>query len=151
LTDFIGIVGTLLGASIGAIITILGSFRVAKWQDRRKACDDFYMAFDEEIGLLQTGISTTGWSPNEQKTAYDILFNAAAKHDRAIRHFRRHIKRKRDFDNTWGEYRCKESKQAIEDDPFVCYASKPGDFETETKKRQLALERIDKLLKFAKP
>lgn len=103
-------------------------------QEFLKAAAEFKTAFTEEIISLKKPPTTS-----YEDTAQMILRKAAAKHNNAMILFRPHIAESSQslFDKAWEEY-----------DGADKYSG--SDQDAKKAKRKLALERIEKLLEYAK-
>ena len=143
-TAIIGIIGTISGAIIGALITYFALTWIAKRQEFNRAAAIFRSAFIEEQRLLDPHST----ADRVGKSTYDILESAINRHEIAMIRFRPYLRdsERIAFARAWEAYCYHEQT----DRPFLeQYFDK--NLKEKEEKRKLALERIEKLLEFAKP
>lgn len=144
---------TILGSMIGLLGVIVGwgmnrltATHTMKKQEFYKAAAAFRLAFIDEIRTLKNGFHP----PNMADTfVQSTLSDAAAKHENACIAFSPYLsaRQRRKFDEAWKEYCCPEGGNRAEDpSPFIDYI-----METRVDLSiRMALEKIDKLMEFAK-
>ena len=133
-------VGGIIGALVGALL----NHWFAKWRSKKDriayASKELRVAFADELSKLK----------NTSDNAYDILKTAYEKHDKAVSEFSNHLGcvAKRRFLNVRETYRCHPQNPGV---PFLeQYSKHLGDVHLATQNRGLAVERISRLLSFAK-
>lgn len=142
----VGVSGTLLGVTIGWLLNRWTVNGTVKRQEFYKAAA-FRMAFAEEYRALKAVVRPEGM---EDTFVQDTLANAMAKHENACVLFRPYLsdKKKHEFDRAWKDYLVPEGGEVAElPSPFINYYS-------ESRHEVcigLALEKLDKLMEFAKP
>ncbi len=142
------VVSGLGGVALGYFFANKTATNLLKRQEFAKASASFRCAFTKEIRLLS--IIHPNHSPGEFLKTYDILTTAYVKHQNAVICFEPYLRNPclTFFKTKWKEYCCynEKSKQA----EFSKY--KTGAPRTdELQVRNLAVLRIEVLLKFADP
>jgi len=133
------------------IITFFVGFFVKRWHIRYQAfinaAIDFKVSFVNEIRLLEVkNTQTKYW-----KSTYDILTSAIEKHTIAAKTFELYLgrwKRYR-FNKRWIEYAGKDYPDILIFDSLIKYST-TNNPSKESEIRKLAIDKIKKLLKFAK-
>lgn len=156
--SLIGVVGGLIGAWIGGILSRKSSreaieasnknaIDILQRQEMSKASAFFRCAFTKEIRLLC--IIHPNHSPEFQKTQ-DILTAAYVRHQKAVIRFEPYLSDScvAVFKTTWRKYCCynEQHQQAT----FSEYKTGVSHID-ELQVRKLAISRIEGLLQFAKP
>lgn len=143
----VGVSGTLLGVAIGWLLNRWTVTRTVKQQEFYKAAAAFRAAFTDEYRALKGIVRPEDVEDNFVQTT---LANAAAKHENACILFLPYLseKRKQQFDQVWRDYLYPEGGNVEElPSPFI-------DYYRESKldiSIKLALEKLDRLMEFAKP
>jgi hypothetical protein len=143
----VGVSGTLLGVTIGWLLNRWTVNSTVKRQEFYKAAAAFRAAFADEYRTLKAVVR-----PEEVEDTFvqNTLVNAQAKHENAFVLFRPYLskKKKQEFDRAWKDYLIPEGGEVAElPSPFIDYYS-------ESRHEVcigLALEKLDKLMEFAKP
>ena len=144
---------TILGSMIGLLGVIVGwgmnrltVNHTMRKQEFYKAAAVFRLAFIDEIRILKTAFHPENM---DDTFVQSMLSDASAKHENAYMAFSPYLsaRQRRKFNEAWKDYCCPESGNRAEDpSPFI-------DYIRETRldlSIRLALEKIDKLMEFAK-
>ena len=144
-----------LGTLFGILITSIVQHFLAKNRSKQERLDsifnqaahDFRESFSDELSFLNQKSENNNLGMDE--TAYHVLKEAFAKHEKAKNIFQYHLPDvdRDNFENTWQEYCFPELEESQSPGPLIDYASE-GD---EKERRQLAISKIEKLLRFAQP
>ncbi len=151
----IGVIGTLIGISLGGYISYKTSMFVTFTQSFNAAAADFRNAFTEIIRHASSNkIEGDIW---EKDRIHIKLLEADIDIERAYIRFKHFLSNgeRIDFKKAWDYYHCSDIDEnlLLEANKFVCYMIPPESSDknkVEIEKRELALERINNLLKFAK-
>lgn len=145
------IVGAIVGALIGSVVTHFLTKERNKQErnvvDFNQAANEFKRAFIDELSLLRNEFrlvdELTGY------TAYDILRKSLGKHETAKNKYYYFLPKdiKNDFESAWLDYLFPEAVNSLPQKPLIDYASE-GD---EPYRREIAIQKIEALLEFAKP
>jgi len=139
--------GTILGVGIGWFLNRLTVNHTVKQHEFYKAAATFRAAFTDEYRTLKAVVRPEDEDDALVKTT---LANAAAKHENACILFSPYLsdKRKQQFDQAWRDYVCPSGGDVAElPSSFI-------DYYQETRldiSIKLALEKLDRLMEFAKP
>ena len=147
---FIGFLLGVIGAFFGSLFSYLFSERRRRNEEFNKAASKFRNAFLPEIIFLKHNarISSAGSSDNLQEF---LLFGYTRRHLKALVAFKPYLapKKKKGIDQAWQEYCCNPDK--LDELYFQQYSYKSTERETIGEQcKQLALERIEKILEFSK-
>jgi hypothetical protein len=147
IASIVGISGTLLGVAMGWLLNRWTVNHAVNQQEFYKAAAAFRAAFTDEYRALKTIVR-----PEDVENTFvqSTLANAAAKHENACILFRPYLsdKKKQEFDRAWKNYLIPEGGDLAElPSPFIDYYSESRD----DAHIRLALDRLDKLMEFAKP
>ena len=143
----VGVTGTLLGIGLGWLLNRRTVNDTIKQQEFYKAAATFRTAFVDEYRTLKAVVN-----PEDVEDTYvqTTLANAIAKHEIACILFCPYLseKRKQQFDQAWREYLCPEGGDLAElPSLFIDYCQESRhDISI-----KIALEKLDKLMEFAKP
>jgi hypothetical protein len=142
--DIINIGTISLTAVLGGLIYILIEHFLAKDHSKQErfleACKKFNGAFIDDIRRLEAG--------NED--AYDVLKSSIVKHETAMIEFKKILKGEKlqDFGQAWNEYYYGNiSGSGL---PFIEQYFAGGSVTKKRELTQLALQRLEKLISFAK-
>ena len=142
-----GIFGTLLGVLVGWLLNRWTVSDTVKQQEFFKAAAGFRAAFAEEYRTLKGVVRP---EDVEDTFVQTTLANVLALHEKACVLFRPYLshKKKEQFDRAWKDYLCPEGGDLAElPSPFIdYYRESRHDLSI-----QLALEKLDGLMEFAKP
>ena len=133
------LLGALLGGIIGVVGTYLGAIRIANRRFLIDAGTKLREAFNDELASLK--------APG-QIDALPLLESGFKKHLIAISEFNRRLSKcKRPaFNQAWQDYHCHPQP------PFIHslnqYTTRTGSMEQKKKNRDLAVERIEHILSF---
>jgi hypothetical protein len=147
IASIVGVSGALLGVVIGWLLNRSTVNHTIKQQEFYKAASAFRAAFTDEYRALKAVVRT---EDIEDAFIQTTLANAAAKHEKACVLFRPYLteKKKQQFDQAWQDYVCPEGGDVADlPSPFI-------DYYNETRPDvsiKLALEKLDRLMEFAKP
>ena len=136
----------LLGVIIGWVVNRLTATHTMKKQEFYKAAAAFRLAFINEIRTLKNVFHPENMADTFVQST---LSDASAKHENACIAFSPYLsaRQRLEFGGAWKDYCCPEGGDRAEDpSPFIDYIK-------ETRldlSIRLALEKIDKLMKFAK-
>ena len=147
IASIVGVSGVLLGVWIGWLLNRLTVNHTIKQQEFYKAASAFRVAFTDEYRALKAVVRT---EDIEDAFIQTTLANAAPKHEKACILFRPYLteEKKQKFDQAWQDYVCPEGGD-VADEPshFIGYLN-----ETQPDVSiKLALEKMDRLMEFAKP
>lgn len=144
-TILAAVIGAVTGI-VGVIGTYIGTTRNIRRQEFNQAASLFREAFFPERLLLDIRHAPEG---TDQKTAMDIIEPAIQRHTEAMLRFAEYIPRWQTycFTRAWNQYAHYKVKGEPDTQYLAMYAEERWDGK-DTK--ELAVERIDKLLKFAK-
>jgi hypothetical protein len=151
------IIGAVIGSTIAGGVSYLvsrkaikNSFALIRLQERNRALATFRNAFLPELIFLKHNTRISGISASND--LYEFLFSAyVTRHVEAFEAYRNHLstEEKANIDRVWQEYCCNP------DNPetlcFEQYSRKGTDRGHEADSKKLALERIEAILKCAKP
>jgi hypothetical protein len=141
-----GIIGSLAGAVVGALIAWRSAIYVLRKQEKYKAGADFRSSFIEVLRLLDIK------HPNhsqEYQSAYNLLKSQYKELYRAALTFEQSLgpSELNGFKNTWREF-C--SFDCVHSDPtFIDCVVLNANHDVEVQKRALARDRIERLLMYA--
>ena len=143
----IGSVIGLFGVIIGWVLNRLTVAHTIKKQELYKAAAAFRVAFTDEIRTLRSAVHP---ETKEDSFVQSLLTEALVKHENAYIIFRSYLSHKKQykFDVVWRSFCCPEGG-SIEEQPSLFI-----DYLIETRLDEsikLALEKIEKLVEFAKP
>jgi hypothetical protein len=127
--------------AIGAVFLAYFLAKKSRREERfTRACEDFISAFEDEFRQLRFGA----------EDPHIILASASDKHISAVMRFKRFLKGRQlsAFDKAWREYYYYEDSNMA---GLERYSAKGVGYEEKKKRRELALERISRLISFAKP
>jgi hypothetical protein len=147
IASVVGVSGTLLGVGIGWLLNRWTVNHTVKLQEFHKAAAIFRTAFADEYRDLKTAARLENLEDDFVQTT---LANAAVKHENACILFRPYLsdKKKRQFDQVWNDYLCPGGGDVEElPSPFIDYYQESR-LDIPIK---LALEKLDRLMEFAKP
>ncbi len=133
-------IGGIVGALVGALLNHWLAKSRGKNDRLASASKALRTAFTDELSKLK----------NSSDNAYDILEAAYQKHEMAVSEFASHLggNKKRKFLSAWELYRSHPENCG---EPFLeQYSKYLGDVNLAAKNRCLAVERITRLLSFAK-
>jgi hypothetical protein len=130
----VGVLGTLAGTVVGAVLTYFFSVNLSKKEGLRRAGRELREAFHKELVTLEQ---------DKESNPYDVLQEAFSRHQAAVREFRFHLSesKKKKFDRAWREYCCDDQGLYLEQ-----YSHHQGGMELAEKNRQLAIDRINTIL-----
>jgi hypothetical protein len=145
--SIVGVTGALFGVTIGWLLNRWTVNHTVKQQEFYKAAAAFRAAFVDEYRVLRAVIR-----PEDVEDAFvqTTLTTAAAKHENACVLFRPYLskKKKQQFDEAWKDYLVPEGSDMAElPSPFIDYYSESQ----HDVPIRLALEKLDKVMEFAKP
>lgn len=133
------LLGTIIGGVIGVIGTYLGAMKIADRQRFIDAGRRLREAFQDELAILR--------GPDDCD-AFTLLNSSFKKHLIAITEFRYvlHGNKIESFNRAWLTYHCTSEA------PFIHlleqYDTKTGSREQRNKNRELAIQRINRILSF---
>lgn len=144
-------IATIMGVAAGSAITWWGSVDLARRQMLSLVSARLVSAFNDEIVWINRNNVTA-----KEGLIYEILCAAFEKHNAAVTEFRFYLDKKsiRCFDKAWETYH-KHSANFSEEWPDYKKINHLSEYlsvneEEEQKARDLALQRIHHLLRFAK-
>jgi hypothetical protein len=148
--DAVGaVIAALVGAVVGGLLTYKTSVNISKRQEFNKAAAAFREAFMNERLFLDFRHAP---EESEYQSAFDIIEPAIQKHTEAMYRFSHYLSwwEKRCFSRAWRRYAHDSAPGKGEPDTpfFKMYAERVWEGKNT---KELAIERIDRLLKFAKP
>jgi hypothetical protein len=133
----VGVLGTLAGTIVGAVLTYFFSVSLSKKEGLRRAGRELREAFHKELVKLEQ---------DKESDPCDVLQEAFSHHQMAANEFRFHLSesKKKKFDRAWREY-CYDDQDL--DVPYLeQYSRNLGSVELAEKNRQLAINRINRIL-----
>lgn len=137
----IGILGFLVKLFIENLVTKSRTKQERLQKHFDDAAKNFRASFTEDIVEVESGARDT----------FDILKSSFEKHKAAMLEVKIFLKGRKlkSFERAWQEYCCHEK---YPNQPFLeQYSAKGQSLDMGKKRRQLALERIERLLTFAEP
>ena len=135
----IGVLGTLAGAVIGALLTYFFAVNLSKKEGFKRAGHELRQAFHEELVRL---------GHDENADPFAVLEEALPKHLAAVNEFRFHLsKSKRErFERAWCTYYFDDENLNIPN--LEQYSHHLGGTELAKKNREVAMARINGILEF---
>lgn len=135
---------TLVGAFIGGIVGIAGTYLVSVYEAKKQqfftACQRLREAFHNELAILS--------DPSDTSDSADILQSAFKKHLSAVIEFKYVLRgcRLDRFNKAWNEYYYGDGEISI---PFLeQYSRHIGNIGLAKKNRDLAIKKIEHILSF---
>ena len=147
ISSVVGVSGTLLGVTIGWLLNRWTMNSTVKRQEFYKAAAAFRAAFSDEYIALKAVVRP---EDVDDDFVMNILSKAKSKHEKACVLFRPYLSEKKiqEFEKAWNDYLVPDGGEIAElPSPFIDYYNE-SQHEVCIK---LALEKLDKLMEFAKP